>query len=1397
MARDELRNRGRLSVRLASGFVVACALPAWAAAQPAGSCLSAQTTLAGIVRTTKDHPLPNVVVSDGAASAKTDSSGHFQLSGLPAGDSVLVIDGRKAGSSGNQDYGYYEARITATACQANTLPFTSYLPRIDHAHDVTIPSPTIAPVVVSTPLIPDLELHIPAGMVITDPDGKPVTKVGITPIPIDRTPFPLPNNIYVPIYFTAQPGSSTITAAGGGYGYAQVYYPNYRHELPGARGTFWRYDADALGWTTYGLGSVNAAATQVTPDASTRIYELTGAMFNGAGGQPTSTGPLPPPGKGRRPGFPSNNNSPHKPGDPGNTPKGGEPVDLGTGLFVLAQTDLSVSDVIPLEVERTYRQNDTNSRDFGVGSTLSYNLYLWSANQYQQVDLLMPDGGKVHYVRTSPGTGWTDAQFASTTGPSAFFNSHIVWNGTGWDLRLQDGTLYVFGENAPLQYFQDRLGNRVQLTRANGVTGNILKVSSANGKWIAFTYDASNRITQAKDNSGRTVSYTYDTGGRLLTVTNPNSGVTTYTWDTTNNRVSTIKNELNNTILTNTYDANGRVQTQTLADGGVYQFAYTLNGSGAVTETDVTDPRGAVRKVTFASQYWLTDKAAVGTPQEQDFVLTRDPTTNYPLTETDPLSRQTAWTYDTNGNTTSVTALSGTANAVTTSFTYSTQFNQLTSITDGLNHTTTLQRNALGELTAIVDPLNHSTGLTYNSQGQVATVTNAIGKVTQFTYDHGDLVTVTDPLNRTTTNYADAIGRIIRRADPRGDVTSVAYDPTFGVHQVTDPLGAQTTTNYYVTGLQSNFADPRGGTTAYTYDTKERLTVRQDPLLANDNFTSYDLNDNLLTATDRKGQAVSYTYDPLNRISTATYAGGATVTYTWDLGNRLTQIQDSVAGTITRGYDGLDRLTSETTPQGSVTYTYDAANRRTKMSVSGQADVTYAYDNANRLTQVTQSSANAVLAYDDANRRTSLTLPNGTVASYQYDDASELTAIAYSQGSTAVGKLAYSYDSAGRISSRSGSLFQSVLPAAVSSAAYDADNRLTNWTTGGGATNPTYDANGNLLTAGTQTFTWDSRNRLTAVGGTPASFSYDGVGRRISATLSGATTSYLYDGVDIVEELSGGTPSATLLTGLNIDERFTRTVGSTTSTYLTDNLGSTAALSNASGVIQTSYSYDPYGVTSVTGAANSSVFQYTGRENGVSVNLYYNRSRYYNPAWGRFISEDRVGLLAGPNLYQYSEGDPLDRRDLIGTDPNSPQNSCIAVSQGATVQVGLGGQGTFGAVSFQSSAGFAFDSSGNIALYGTFGLGAGAGGGGDAGLTVQISNAPTVADLGGPFGNISGGGGVIGGGTIDGFSGTARNGQPIIGGGVTGGGAAGETSFGGVTSTAVSPAFNLLGRPTC
>jgi RHS repeat-associated protein len=126
------------------------------------------------------------------------------------------------------------------------------------------------------------------------------------------------------------------------------------------------------------------------------------------------------------------------------------------------------------------------------------------------------------------------------------------------------------------------------------------------------------------------------------------------------------------------------------------------------------------------------------------------------------------------------------------------------------------------------------------------------------------------------------------------------------------------------------------------------------------------------------------------------------------------------------------------------------------------------------------------------------------------------------------------------------------------------------------------------------------------------------------------------------QEQQGGSPSADLQLGLRLDERFSRSGA----TFLTDALGTTAALAG-SGVVQTSYGYDPYGTVQITGTASDNSFQFTGRENDGTGLLNY-RARHYSPAWGRFVSEDPIGLQGGINVYNYVNNNPASNTDPTG-----------------------------------------------------------------------------------------------------------------------------------------------------
>ena len=450
---------------------------------------------------------------------------------------------------------------------------------------------------------------------------------------------------------------------------------------------------------------------------------------------------------------------------------------------------------------------------------------------------------------------------------------------------------------------------------------------------------------------------------------------------------------------------------------------------------------------------------------------------------------------------------------------------------------------------------------------------------------------------------------------------------------------------------------------------------------------TYDYNDNLISVTDRKGQTTSYTSDKQNRITRTDYADGSYTAYTYDTVGRLFYIYDSISGPIEYVYSNngcttcggaIDKIIQEITPLGSISYEYDAIGRRTSMTVAGQPAVNYTYDANGRLTSVVGAGlAPAQISYDVLGRRTSITLPNGVTTNYTYDNASRLLDIEHLHPAQQVlESIAYTYDLNGNRTNMNRQSVNLPLPNSASNINYNQANQmLTFQPEAQAAKNMAYDNNGNMTSVtndcGTTTYTWDARNRLVGISGfdtqcspLSASFKYDALGRRIEKTINGRTIQYVYDVLDIVQEVENGQVTVNYIRTLNIDEPLARIkADGTVRYYQADALGSVIALTDEAGTVKTQYSYDPFGNVTVSGEASDNPFQYTGREND-GTGLYYYRARYYSPELQRFISEDPIlkpgnpdipfmvpRLLINPailNAYNYTVDNPVNATDPLG-----------------------------------------------------------------------------------------------------------------------------------------------------
>jgi RHS repeat-associated protein len=1198
---------------------------------------SGQTSLSGRVLDEDAQAVRGAVIRLGSLQTTTDDAGNFLLLNAPAGaNQLLLIDGGPA-STPERNYPIIPYKVTLLAGQANTLGFTPYLHVQKTTGMVNIANTSVQRIVTDASL-PGFEMKIPAGVSIIGWDGQPNTQVSIRRVSFDRNPLPpIPADRFARSLYMYYFGK-----AGGGIPSSPVpvTVPNDLDVPPGTQAELWYYDEAPDGsrpnaWAQYGTGTVSADGSQIVPDLNPATGQpygqprfCCGAMYAALaqarkaasdavrGGTPTSCG-----GDGER---------------------CGDPVDVATGIFTLAKTDVNNPGRLPITFTRTYRTMGPTGGPFGPGTSHSYNTVLLN-EAFSFKTLLLPDGGRIAFARQ------TDGMFRNVTAPR-MRGAVLSQSGSDYSLRFKDGATWTFREAISGTAFligqTDRAGNRIILTRS-GVSQLLTTISDTVGRQLTLDYDAGNRITTITDPLGRTVRYGYDGSGRLTNVTDQAGGVTRYTYDTSN-RLLTITDPRNITFLTNEYDASGRVARQTHIDGAVWTFAYTV-AAGVVTQTVMTDPSGNRITRRFNGEgYRLSATDAQG----QATTSTRDSATNQLLASTDALDRRTRYTYDAAGN---VTQRLDTLNQPWI-YTYHPTFNQVTSTTDPLGNRTTFEYDAQGNLIAIIDPVENTkpagsrlqTTFTYNAGGQPLTVTDPMGHTTTFEYDSvGSLTATIDPLGNRTERTYDAVSRLLTVKDPKGAVTRFSYDPLDRLVATTDPLGGITRFTYDGNGNLLTVTDAKGQTTSHTYDAMNRLETRTDPLGRIERFT-YDGNGNLLTATDRRNQTTIHTYDATNRRIRTEYADGSSVSFSYDAVGNLLAATDSLTGTIAYTYDLLNRRTAEQSTQGTVLYTYDAGSRRAVMQASGLQPVAYGHDANSRLTGIAQGTQTATLAYDPASRRTSLVLPNGITVTYTYDEVSRLLSHTYTGPGGVVGDLTYQYDVTGNRVGTGGSFARTLVPAAIPTAAYDASNAQLAF----GPVTQTFDPNGNLLTqsdaSGTTTYMWDARNRLVGITGSSvsASFAYDALGRRLSKTINGQTTIFLYDGLDVVRE-SGPAGDASYLRTLAIDEALSRDDGGGAVSYVADILGSTVALADAGGALTTTYTYAPFGETSVTGLPSANAIQYTGREND-GTGLYYYRARYYDPTRSRFVSEDPIGFGDGWNMYAYVGNSPLTHTDPFG-----------------------------------------------------------------------------------------------------------------------------------------------------
>jgi RHS repeat-associated protein len=683
--------------------------------------------------------------------------------------------------------------------------------------------------------------------------------------------------------------------------------------------------------------------------------------------------------------------------------------------------------------------------------------------------LATPDGHTAHWTFNSAGdlATYTDGTGSQET---------ITYDaqGRGLVVTVSDGKLTT----APSS------GTRVTLNGKYDIAGALIAVQDGRGFWWTQTLNSVGEVTSQTDPLGNTSKTTYDLAGEVTDQFDPTGAHYHYVYNTRGWTVSET-DPLGHTSY-NSYDAVGNVTqfTDALTHSTNYTFD-AVNELATVTSPmshtttlaywadglfkSVTDPMAHVTSTSYNfSTKQITTTAAAGTSVAQTDTLTLDANGNV-IADTDGLSHTVTYTLN--------------------------NVDQLTAITDPLSHVTSATVNALGDLKTLADANSHTATVTRDSLDRPVLVTDATSRTEKAVYDANDnVVSTLDGAGDLSQTVFDAAGEPVKLIDGDGNIVQQQFDAAGRVVALIDANNNRTQWQFDKAGNTIKEIEPNNATVTWTYNADNQVTARADQLGRSEQYTynndglltsevwknasgttvntltyGYNADGQLTSAGDNSG-TYTFTLDALGRVTSQIDIWGLTLTFTWDAANNLTGVADSLGGTVTNTFDAAGRMTDKSFTDTS----------------SNALSVHYTYDSADQLTGISR--------YSDA---TETTLVGST--SYSHDNAGRVTGITHKDSSGAtVDSFNYTYNDAGLVAGESSTL--------------------------GPTTTDTYDRAGQLISDGTNTWSFDKEGNRNSTGysvttGNELSsdgtwnYVYDNAGNTIQKTniSTGAVWLYSYD----------------------------------------------------------------------------------------------------------------------------------------------------------------------------------------------------------------------------------------------------------------------------------------------
>ncbi len=522
------------------------------------------------------------------------------------------------------------------------------------------------------------------------------------------------------------------------------------------------------------------------------------------------------------------------------------------------------------------------------------------------------------------------------------------------------------------------------------------------------------------------------------------------------------------------------------------------------------------------------------------------------------------------------------------------------------------------QLVAFTDPEGRKETYTYDVNSNLTKMVDKNGNVLKNTYDYQNRLTEMVAKEKKTgkeTRHAytyNAYGEVAKQDD-----TAFVYDDVSG--QVTKETTKLTKNKDVV----KNYAyDSAGNKSAFTVkagdDTKLSLTY------------DYDGESRLTSVTDEEGnEVVGYSYDTDGNLAERTVAGSSlTTTYTYDYQNRLTAMKNQTDSGMISEYKSEYLLNGQKSKEDS-----DVTDKDGRKSIK---TATYTYDLLGRITKETKTGSEDIsYTYDSNNNRKEMTVGN-KVTAYKYNKNDELLRTDTLNTDTEEDSVViYKND-------KNGNQLATVNRYEIPSDKKDSTYVDINVTLGDNRLNENVVNHYNALNQLTQTLTKNYK----------VGFTYDAEGLRTSKTVNGEKMVFVWDGDQVVLELSeGGKVKSRYIRGndlvytdkgMETEKQF----------YVADSHGNVVQLTDENGKVVKAYEYDSFGNEVKPDNKDDNPFRYCGEYYDKETEEIYLRARYYQPVVGRFLTRDTyTGENDEPmslHLYTYCGNDGVNAWDPSG-----------------------------------------------------------------------------------------------------------------------------------------------------